>query len=145
TNNVALNGLADFVPAMVGVYNLLSNEYIYINKAVKKILGYSPKEVLDGGLEFVNSLVHPEDAPLIAAQNQKIIHKIQQNNQDKKRRKEPIASFEYRLRHKKGHYIWLQTDGSIYSWTPDGQIEHLINVSIDITERKQKETELREL
>jgi PAS domain S-box-containing protein len=141
-----LRKLADFVPAMIGLYNVLTNEYVYANKAVTKLLGYRPKEFLDGGMAFVSSLVHPDDLPVINRQNQRAIQKIQAANRTKKISHAPIVSFEYRMRHKKGHYVWLQTDGSIYNWAADGStIEHVINVSVDITERKLKEAELQAL
>lgn len=144
TATVSLQNLADMVPGMIVVYNINTGRYVYVNQSVKKILGYTPEDFLNKGLEFVTSLVHPDDFPMIISRNQaalKAANRAGPSTNDK----EPILNFEYRMRHKDGTWIWLHTDGSIYDRSPDGRVNHVINISIDITERKEQEEQLRRL
>lgn len=136
--------LVDRVPGMVGVYNIHTGEYTYVNSAVKKLLGYSPNEFRSRGLAFVTSLVHPDDIPRIMAENKKALVKASKAKADTKDN-EPIVSFEYRMRHKRGHWVWLHTDGSVYSRTKDGTVNQVLNISIDITDRKKSEDALRQI
>lgn len=142
--DISLERLSDRIPAMIALYSLATGKYKYVSKAITKLLGYKPIDFTSRGLNFVVSLVHPDDLPVIMEKNEAALKKIlvaTPTNIDK----EPIVNFEYRMKHKKGHWVWLHTDGSIYDWTSDGKVSHLLNVSIDITERKETELRLREL
>ena len=54
------------------------------------------------------------------------------------------GSIEYRFRHRRGHYIWIQ---DIFTATKDkeGKPKELIGSWADITERKKIEAELKRL
>ncbi|MGB8192772.1 MAG: ATP-binding protein, partial [Chitinophagaceae bacterium] len=55
---------------------------------------------------------------------------------------EPIIEFEYRMRHVNGDYRWFHTFGTVFDRNSKGEVEHVLNISIDITERKEMETAL---
>jgi PAS domain S-box-containing protein len=135
--------VANFTPSLIAVYNIQNGEYIFINDSLNKILGYKPSEWLEGGLNYVTSLVHPDDLPRIHAETQKAL------NEDIKTKtplaKSPILNFEYRIKHKNGKYHWLHTDGTVFSKDKNGQVEYIINVSLDITRRKEIEEQLTEI
>lgn len=129
--------IISLIPALVVVYNIQKGKYLYVNQAAKTILGYSPRIFLKKGLPFATSLVHPDDLLEITKRNQTILNQAQKaknGNNDGV----PI-NFEYRMRHKKGHWIWLHSDGIIFNRDSNGKVEQVMNISIDITERKQKE------
>lgn len=50
---------------------------------------------------------------------------------------------EHQVRHRDGHYKWILSRGKLISRTNDGQPLRMIGISIDITERKQTEHDLR--
>lgn len=104
--------VANTVPGIVVVYNINSGEYMYVNDAVKKILGYSPRDFLSGGLPFVTSLVHPDDIPEIIKKNNAALIKAN-SKKFAKQMNESIVQFEYRMKHKDGSWKWLQTDGGV--------------------------------
>jgi K+-sensing histidine kinase KdpD len=52
---------------------------------------------------------------------------------------DPVVPFEYRIRHKNGSYRWLHTDGTVFNRDKNGNVSHVINVSVDITDMKEKE------
>jgi PAS domain-containing protein len=89
--------IADLVPAMVALYNIKTAKYLYVNRAVRSVLGYSSKEFVDGGLGFAVSLVHPEDIKDLLAKNQKALDAA---NRQPAGDGETIVDFEYRMRHK---------------------------------------------
>lgn len=133
-----LEALTDKVPGLVAVYNIRTGKYLYINGAVKAILGYEPQDFLKGGLAFATSIVHPDDLPLITEKNSQALEQANESGPES----DVIASFEYRMKHKDGSWRWLHTDGSVFSRDEDGQIETVMNISIDITNRKEREDHL---
>lgn len=143
-NPLFFKKVADAVPAMVVVYNIHTGKYIYVNDAIQKILGYAPSEFTRKGLQFVSSLVHPEDLPRITQQN---MQALQMANKQAKQKNidEAIVEFEYRMRHRRGHWVWLHTDGSVFSRTPENMVDTVLNVSLDITSRKHAEENLLQL
>ncbi len=135
--------ITDQTPALIGVYNINTGEYLYVNNSVGKILGYTPADFIKGGVVFVTKLVHPEDAQRIMEQNMAALTLA--NGQDGSTDTDPIATFEYRMKHKNGSWRWLHSDGSVFSRDADGKVEAVMNISIDITDRKETETKLKEL
>jgi PAS domain S-box-containing protein len=125
------------VPAMIAVYNINSGEYIYVNESVTQLLGYSPDEFIKGGLSFVSSLVHPDDMQTIIAGNTSALKKA--NSKSLPGKRESIATFEYRLKHKNGSWRWLHSDGTVFDRDKNGKVLHVMNVSVDITERRKAE------
>jgi PAS domain S-box-containing protein len=130
--------VVQLVPALIAVYNIKTGEYLFASDSVKKILGYTKEEFMGGGISFVSSLVHPEDSPKIYNQN---VLALKQANTKKtiKNNFNPIVSFEYRMKHKKGHWIWLKSDGVVFSRDKNNKVECVMNVSVEITKRKESE------
>lgn len=50
---------------------------------------------------------------------------------------------EYRIRHRDGHWVWIEDRGKVVSWTPDGQPLRIAGTHADISERKLAEDQLR--
>ncbi len=137
-----LISVADNAPGLIAVYNIHTGKYLYINKAVTHILGYQPEDFINGGVPFAVSLLHPDDAPVIMAENATALTEA---NKGVPTEGEATATFEYRMRHKDGSWVWLRTEGTVFKRNEKGEVEEVFNVSLDITERKAKETELSEL
>jgi len=130
--------ITNAVPALIGVYSIKTGEYLFVNDAVEKILGYTQKEFAQRGVAYVTTLVHPDDIPMILHQNQKALE-IANNEKPKNKKEKLIVEFEYRMRHKTGHYIWLKTYGSVFKRSANGEVEQVLNVSFNITKRKEAE------
>ena len=96
---------------------------LYNSPAYHKVMGYSLEE-----LQTTSSLeqVHPEDRQRVleAAENARTTGRGQQ--------------LEYRMRHKDGSWRILESTASAIR-NPRGQIEQLVIVNRDITERKRAE------
>ncbi|MBI2032182.1 MAG: PAS domain-containing protein [Candidatus Levybacteria bacterium] len=135
--------IADSVPAMIAVYNIKTEEYVYVNRAIKKLLGYTPSDFTKKGLKFVSSLVHPDDMSRLLLENSKALREANKKRHSSDRN--PIVSFEYRMKHKNGTYRWLHTDGSVFFRDEKGKVESVLNASLDITGRKEIEEKYKKI
>src|SRR3982751_2067274 len=95
--------VADSSPGMIAVYDIKTGEYLYVNSAIRKILGYEPEDFLRGGFEFVVKLVHPDDLSKIVEKNTEALNWA---NSHPTPDNESIINFEYRMQHKDGTYRW---------------------------------------
>jgi len=118
-----LSLLAERSPLGVFDLNFKAGSYYY-SPAWKKQLGYAEHE-LDATFETWRNLLHPEDS---AAAPDRAATKYSNG----------VRSFsvEYRLRHKKGHYVWIQSLG-LQVFGPAGELERVAGMHLDITERKE--------
>lgn len=133
--------IVKMVPGIVAVFNVKTGQYLFVNDAVEKILGYPKQEFLDKGHPFVASLIHPDDINIVIKGNSKALEEsIKYKNTD--RIKDIIVRVEYRMRHRNGTWRWIRTEGVIFSKDKEGNIENAMNISVDIT--SLKETELKE-
>lgn len=131
--------ITDIVPGLIAVYNIRTGQYLYVNNAIQTILGYEKEIVLEHGLNFLLTILHPDDMPVIMQQNQEAL--LRANTDPSWNDLEPV-NFEYRLRHKDGRWKWFFTSGLVFKRGSDGLVEELINLSFDITENKQYESDL---
>ncbi|MGL5833844.1 MAG: PAS domain S-box protein, partial [Waterburya sp.] len=94
-----------------------------------EILGYQPEEI-EPTVQWWRSLLHPEDQQKIKEQN--FWKKITQSDR---------YCSEYRIRHRDGHYLWMQ-DRQIIVKDDLGKPIRIVGSTIDISERKQAEEAL---
>ena len=105
--------------------NLRSGRVSY-SPSWKKILGYVDAELPDT-LETWRELIHPDDSSAAP---------------DQLGRKLTVGarpfSVEFRMQHRLGHWVWIQCLG-VQILTPTGELERVIGLHLDITERKDIE------
>jgi PAS domain S-box-containing protein len=111
---------------MIAVVDTNGNR-LYNSPSYTKIMGYSDEE-LSGTLAF--DQVHPED-------RDKVLKAA-----DDARRTGVGTTVEYRMRHKEGNWRTLESRASTI--LNDGQVEKLVIVNRDITERKHLEEQFRQ-
>jgi PAS domain S-box-containing protein len=99
---------------------------LYNSPAYKKVLGYSSKEL---GATSAYRQIHPEDV-------QKVMAAAEQA-----RRTGVGQRLEYRVRHKNGQWLVLESTASAIR-NQKGEVEKLVIVNRDITERKRAEERL---
>lgn len=118
--------------AKVGIWqwNAQTGEQ-YINERWAEMIGYTIAELSPISIETWRSLVHPHDLILAEKELEDIFNKTNAH-----------YVLEFRMKHKKGDWIWIESNGAITSWTPEGK-PLLINGShADITKRKMVEAEI---
>ena len=84
--------IADTTPDILYLYDLKEKRNIYINRQIKRLLGYLPLAVKKMKESFLENLIHPDDL-----QGLKEHHEKFESANDGE-----ILSFEYRMRDKKG-------------------------------------------
>ncbi len=94
--------------------------------AWKRMLGYLPDELPDTH-EAWRGLIHPDDTDALP---DRAGRHAQTGHRD--------FSVEIRLRHRLGHYIWVQSTG-LQVFGPGRDLRRVIGVHLDITERKEAE------
>ncbi|MFB8797254.1 MAG: PAS domain S-box protein [Microcoleus sp.] len=134
-NQQLLESILKTIPDFLYIYDLVENKNIYANEAVTAILGYTPEELQDLGTNAVANLVHPEDMLKLITGMERLanstnIHEI--NDRD------------YRIKHKNGEWRWVHDRSRIFKKTPDGKILQIIGSVLDISDRKQAESALKQ-
>jgi PAS domain S-box-containing protein len=101
---------------------------VSVNANWAHMLGYPPEAVSPCPRSFKESLLHPEDRPLLAA----ALAAIGRGERDDLR-------LEFRMQHKRGHWIWVLGLGSVIERDGTGRPTRLAGFEIDITPQKEKE------
>ena len=108
------------------------------NKIWAQNLGYASTEIKIGqlflGKNGWKSITHPDDIPY--AEEMLKRHFAGEL---------PVHMVEVRMRHKKGHWVWIRQDGKVRTWTADRKPLLMYGVHIDISAQKHAEIALTNL
>lgn len=122
------------MPGIIYVYDIEENRNIYSNDGIEKILGYSLDEIKAFGNRLFDILLHPEDIENVYNIQKKII-----NLRDDK-----SLLLEYRMKNKKGEWIWLKSIEMPFLRNSSGKVKQKIGIAIDITEKKNIELKIKD-
>jgi len=115
--------------ADAGLWELDCNTNLFwATELAREIFGYSPEEVIS--MERFETSIHPDDLEPV---RQVIARALGEG--------EPI-NVEYRVRDGDGLLKWISSRGRPY-FKSNGEPDRLLGVSLDISERKQMEEQLR--
>lgn len=129
-----IESITETSPSILYVYDFYEGKSIYINRRASELLGYSREEVREFE-QGIYEIVHPEDKPKVLAKNKVLLH-----SED-----DDIIDLEYRVKHKKGHYIWLNARNTIFKRTPEGNVLQILGTARDITQQKKNAAEIEML
>lgn len=120
--------------ATLGIWDLdLKIGVAKYNEQWIDMLGYRADEI-DGSQESWESLLYPSDvAPALEALDRHISGQT------------AMIDIEYRMRHKLGHWLWIQCRGKIMERDANGTPVRALGTHLDITQRKENELELKRL
>jgi PAS domain S-box-containing protein len=106
----------------------LKGTFIYASPAVKPMLGYDPSEIIG---KNPYEYFHADDvAPIEKNQKQLLNNQI-------------VSPIQFRFKHKKGHFVWLESTLKII-YNDKNEPINIIASNRDITERKLAESTLKE-
>ena len=109
---------------------------IKFNKIWARNLGYTNTEIKIGlvlfGKKGWKAITHPEDIPYADKMLQRHFSG-----------ELPYHNVEVRMRHKKGHWVWIRQEGKVKTYTEDGKPLLMYGMHTDISVRKQMEEDLR--
>ncbi len=103
--------------------------FLYVTPAVTLSFGYASEEILG---KQASDLAHPDDALLLRSE---MLPKLL--------RGETIDGSHYRIRHKDGHYLWVETFSQPL-FDVEGNVTGFVASSRDISERKRLQEQMLE-
>jgi len=112
-------------------WNLQTGETIY-NERWAEIIGYSLSELSPNTIQSWIDLAHPDD---LLISNQKIDDYLNGNS--------GFYEFQARMKHKNGHWVWVEDRGKITEWDELGKPLKMSGTHTDITELVQSRITLR--
>lgn len=126
--------IAENATDMITRHDLLGF-YNYISTSSYTLLGYSPEDMLGRN---AYDFLHPDD-----------IEKVKQGMNDFLKIGLGIHTTSYRYKKKDNSYVWIESTNKLTFKETTGEIEGVISISRDITERKlfesKLETKIKEL
>jgi PAS domain S-box-containing protein len=130
-----INDLQAFVaasPAVIYTTTQTPDGYAcrFVSESLESTTGYLPREMRDDP-KFWSKHVHSEDAPAVFAEVGRLID-------------QGGGMLEYRFRHRRGDYIWIQ---DTFRVTPEkaGKPKEIVGSWADVTDRKNIEVSLQRL
>ena len=111
-------------------WNIQTNAASF-NERWASMVGYSLSELCPITAGVWERLAHPEDLPLAALALQR--HWDGETD---------FYDMQLRMRHKKGHWVWVHARGRIFTRTSDGKPEWMFGTHFLIQEQKEREQQL---
>ena len=108
----------------------LRHKKAFFSPMWRKMRGIGLNEEVDPSRDAWLARLHPDDRQRIADEADR------QNSGELKQN-----SFEYRERHRDGHWIWILSRGRPVEWMPDGDVARIIGTDTDITSLKEAEAQ----
>lgn len=105
----------------------------YYSPMWRKMRGIGLDEPVDSSREAWLARVHPDD-------RERLIDETNQQNSGERQQN----AFEYRERHRDGHYIWILSRGKPVELAADGTVARIIGTDTDISSIKQAEQKAAE-
>ena len=112
-------------------WNVQTGETVF-NERWAEIVGYSLKELRPVSLKTWTTLCHPED-----------LKKSEEELQKHFNGESSYYEIECRMKHKKGHWVWVLDRGRVFTWTDAGEPEWMVGSHQEITARKEQELETK--
>ncbi|KQO80861.1 diguanylate cyclase [Rhizobium sp. Leaf262] len=123
------------VSSLSGVWdqNLVTGE-MYGSDTWRAIRGITPDEEIEGDFDKWVALLHPDD-------REHTLHCIERQNSG-----DPAyMTFQYRERHRQGHYIWIECRGACVERDLSGKPVRIVGTDTDVSERKATEHEMERI
>ncbi|MDM9582377.1 diguanylate cyclase [Nostoc sp. GT001] len=129
-----LQKVANTVPHILYLFDLLKGTSIYLNEKSVTILGYSPEEFCNADPQWFMNCFHPDDRHLCYDIPSRFVN-LKDNE---------VLSTEYRFRHKNGEWRWLNTREVVFARDGNGAPTQILGSVEDINTRKEAEVMLRQ-
>jgi len=114
--------------ARIGTWDLNEQTQVRVlNTRAAAMLGYRDDET-EHSNGIWTDMIHPHDRVGL----EQAVSAYVQHQSD-------VIAAQYRIRHKKGHYIWVQSFGRAVEYDERGRAKRLVGTLIDITEVKRQE------
>ncbi len=139
-----VDAIIDNEACFIGVYDLTRSEkqYVFVSNGCRRILGYSPEEVLAQGFELAAAMIHEEDMERLLQFNLEMNQEFRDLPFEQIRSK--VFSCENRIRQKSGKVIWMRSHSQLLTKTDFGEPQLVFFVNTDVTREKELDLALIE-
>ena len=110
-------------------WNIQTGETI-LNSRWAEITGYTIEEIAPFSIKMWNQLYHPDDVK----NSDELLRECFTNEK-------VYYSYEARVKHKNGSWVWVQDMGNVATWTEKGDPEWMYGIRTDISQQKEHEQE----
>ena len=128
-----LRNLIEGTSAGTWEWNVQTGEVI-VNPRWAEIIGWKVEELGAVTNQFRADVAHPDELE----QTRRLLR-------DHFAGRSEAYVAEVRLRHRDGHWVWVEDRGRLVARTPDGRPEWVFGIHTDITERKRRDEALLQL
>lgn len=128
-SQILIKRIADESPNIIYIFDIIEKRAVYTNNKINKSLGYSVEDIEKFDVNFLQSIIYPDDFKKLLKQVKK--YPFLADNE--------ILEDEYRIKDAYGQWHWLASRNTVFSKTVDGLPREIIGTAQDITERKQAE------
>lgn len=139
-NQTFIQKITDATPSIIASYNVNTGKYVFISEGLEKLLGFERSEVLKKGVDFFIAIVHPDDLQDLVQKNACSLEEANANPE----KNDIVVEFTYRMKNSKGAYRWFHTYGTIFDRNSEGKVEHILNISLDVTEQVEASEKIKE-
>ncbi len=130
---VRLQGIIEGTNVGTWEWNIQTGETVY-NERWAEIIGYRLNELSSSNISTWQKLVHPDDLKKSAELlGRHLAGEL------------PYYICECRIKHKQGHWVWVQDRGRVITRSADGKPLMMFGTHTDITQRKHDEEERERL
>jgi PAS domain S-box-containing protein len=129
-----LEQIANTTPNVLYLYDMTARRYVYVNRQIFDLFGYSQEDARSFSLEDWMDRIHPED---LSGLRRHFACYATAKDAD-------LLEHEYRMRHANGQWRWLHLRERVFARAEDGTPQQILGTSQDVTERKRVEDLLRE-
>ncbi|MCF8298211.1 MAG: PAS domain S-box protein [Saprospiraceae bacterium] len=126
--------LLDTSPDIIYIYDIVESKNVYSNQGITKVLGYTVDEVKEMGNELIPSLMHEDDFKIYTSETSPKYQTAKDGE---------LIEHEYRMKHKNGNWLWLQSKESIFQRLHNGSPKQIFGIISDITNRKLADIEIQ--
>lgn len=147
-SKLLIQRIADTLPQVLYLQDIPTGRYLYVNRQIWEILGYTQEQVQQEPHFFLKA-IHPVDAPGFREHlsNFAVISDIfgrRSHASATPSGVREVVETEYRIRHADGSWRWFRSRDVVFMRGADGAPEQLLGTAWDITDRKQAAEELRQ-
>jgi PAS domain S-box-containing protein len=139
-NQTFIRKITDATPSIISSYNINTGMYVFISEGLEKLLGYDTREVMEQGIAFFTAILHPDDVNAVMEKNAQALEEANAHPD----KSDMVVEFTYRMRHKNGDWRWFHTYGTIFDRNTEGRVEHILNISLDVTDQVQASQKIKE-
>lgn len=132
TSQNFIERIAETMPGVLYVYDLVEQRNVYINRQVMDVLGYTKDQIQAMGADVLPRLMHPDDFARNPAHFE-LVFSLEDGG---------VVEREYQMRHANGEWRWFSSRETIFNRQPDGTPSQVLGITQDITDSKHTQVEL---